>query len=193
VESAFAMVSRQVGGFLLFQVMNFTLLIANMGTAIASQLAAGRLLYGMGQGNAIPKSFFGVIEPRHRVPRNGIVLVGAFALVGAATMEFFSDRLGGSAYAVGAQALNFGAFIAFMGVNAASFTHYWWRGKSRTWSHLLVPVLGFAICGFIWMHLSRAAMVLGAIWMTAGIVYGAIRTRGFRADLVNFELPPEEV
>src|ERR1700761_5797824 len=182
VESAFALVSQQVGGFLLFQVMNFTLLIANMGTAIASQLAAGRLLYGMGQGNAIPKSFFGKIEPRHRVPRNGIVLVGGFALVGAATLEYFSDRLGGTAYAVGAQALNFGAFIAFMGVNAASFTHYWWRGESRTLSHLLVPVLGFVICGFIWIHLSRAAMVLGAVWMVTGIAYGAFRTRGFRAD-----------
>ena len=114
VESAFAMVSQQVGGLLLFQVMNFTLLIANMGTAIAAQLAAGRLLYGMGKGNALPKSFFGVIEPRHLVPRNGIILVGALALIGAATMEYYSDALGGSAYAVGAQALNFGAFIAFM-------------------------------------------------------------------------------
>jgi putrescine importer len=100
--------------------------------------------------------------------------------------------LGGSAYAVGAQALNFGAFIAFMGVNAASFVHYWWRGESRTWSHFLVPVLGFLICGFIWVHLSRAAMILGAVWMTTGIAYGAIRTRGFRSDLVNFDLPPED-
>jgi hypothetical protein len=55
-----------------------------------------------------------------------------------------------------------------------------------------VPVLGFLICGFIWFHLSRAAMMLGAVWMTAGILYGAVRTRGFRADLVNFEVPPEE-
>jgi amino acid transporter len=192
VESAFAMVSRQVGGFLLFQVMNFTLLVANMGTAIASQLAAGRLLYGMGQGNAIPKKFFGVIEPRHRVPRNGIILVGAFALVGAATLEYFSGALGGGAYAVGAQALNFGAFIAFMGVNLAAFVHYWWRGRSRTPGHFLMPLLGFLICGFIWLHLSRAAMILGAVWMAAGILYGALRTRGFRADLVNFEIPPEE-
>jgi amino acid transporter len=192
VESAFAMVSRQIGGFLLFQVMNFTLLIANMGTAIAAQLAAGRLLYGMGQGNAIPKNFFGVVEPKHRVPRNGIILVGVFALVGAATLEYFSSALGGGAYAVGAQALNFGAFIAFMGVNAAAFVHYWWRGNSRTLGHFLMPLLGFVICGFIWLHLSRPAMILGAVWMAAGILYGAIRTRGFRADLVNFEIPPEE-
>ena len=193
VESAFALVSQQVGGVLLFQVMNFTLLVANAGTAIASQLAAGRLLYGMGQGNAIPKSFFGAIEPKNRVPRNGIVLVGVFALIGAAVLEFFSGTTGGSAYAVGAQALNFGAFISFMGVNAASFTHYWWRGNNRSWSNFLVPVLGFAICFFIWLHLSRAAMILGAVWMAAGITYGAVRTRGFRADLVRFDLPPEEV
>ena len=126
------------------------------------------------------------------MPRNGIVLVGGLALIGAAIMEFFSDQLGGSAYAVGAQALNFGAFIAFMGVNAASFVHYWWRGKSRTWSHFLVPVLGFLICGFIWVHLSRAAMILGAVWMTAGILYGAIRTRGFPRRSGEFRIPPEE-
>jgi len=192
VESAFALISQQVGGVLLFQVMNFTLLVANAGTAIASQLAAGRLLYGMGQGNAIPKSFFGAIEPKHRVPRNGIVLVGVVALIGAAGLEFFSGITGGSAYAVGAQALNFGAFISFMGVNAASFTHYWWRGNNRSWSNFLVPALGFVICGFIWFHLSRAAMILGAVWMALGIVYGAIRTRGFRTKLVRFDLPPEE-
>jgi amino acid transporter len=192
VESAFALISQQVGGVLLFQVMNFTLLVANAATAIAAQLAAGRLLYGMGQGNAIPKSFFGAIEPKHRVPRNGIVLVGVFALIGAATLEFFSGTTGGSAYAVGAQALNFGAFISFMGVNAASFTHYWWRGNNRSWSNLVVPVLGFVICGFIWFHLSRAAMILGAVWMALGIAYGAIRTRGFRTGLVRFDPPPEE-
>jgi putrescine importer len=191
VESAFALVSQQVGGLVLFQVMNFTLLVANAGTAIASQLAAGRLLYGMGRGNAIPKSFFGAVEPKHRVPRNGILVVGLFALTGAAALEYFSGITGGSAYAVGAQALNFGAFIAFMGVNAAAFTHYWWRGRNRGISHLLVPLLGFVICGFIWVHLSRAAMVLGAAWMIAGILYGAVRTRFFRGDLLRFDVPEE--
>lgn len=192
VESAFALISQRVGGMLLFQVMNFTLLVANAATGIAAQLAAGRLLYGMGQGNAIPKRFFAAIEPKHRVPRNAILVVGAFALFGAAALEYFSGITGGSAYAVGASALNFGAFISFMGVNAASFTHYWWRGNNRSWSHFLVPLLGFVICGFIWIHLSRAAMILGTIWMLGGIIYGALRTRMFRADLVRFQLPPDD-
>src|ERR1700722_2466423 len=103
VVSAFAVVSRHAGGAILFHIVNFTLLIANMGSGMGSQLAAGRLLYGMGRGNALPKSFFGVIEPKRRIPRNNIIAVGAFALVGAALLQFFSDRLGGGAYEIGAE------------------------------------------------------------------------------------------
>jgi amino acid transporter len=189
VESAFAVLSGQVGGAVLFQVINLTLLIANMGSGMASQLAAGRLLYGMGRGNALPKRFFAAIEPRHRIPRNNIVAVGAFALAGAALLEFFANRLGGGAYQIGAEALNFGAFVAFMGVNAAAFIHHLRSGKRTEFTGFLVPILGFTICGFIWIHLSHPALVLGSVWMAAGITYGAFRTRGFRSELVSFEIP----
>lgn len=192
VESAFAMISRQAGGVVLFQLINFTLLIATFGSAMGAQLAAGRLLYGMGRGNALPKSFFGVLDAKTSVPRNSILAVGLFALAGAGILEYFARQLGGGAYEIGAQALNFGAFIAFMGVNAASFVRYWLRGEKRTLSNLLVPVFGFLICGFIWLNLSKIAMLLGAVWMAAGILYGAIKTHGFRADLVNFDMPADE-
>jgi putrescine importer len=192
VESAFALLSRQAGGFILFQIINVTLLLANMGSALGSQLAAGRLLYGMGRGNALPRAFFGAIEPKRRIPRNNIIVVGAFALAGAGILEFFAGRLGGGAYEIGAEALNFGAFIAFMGVNAASFLHHWRHAERRSPGGLIVPALGFLICGFIWFHLSRPALVLGTIWMAAGIAYGAYRTKGFRSELVSFEIPPDE-
>lgn len=191
VESAFALVSKQAGGVVLFHIINFTLLVANMGSGMGAQLAAGRLLYGMGRGNALPRSFFGVIEPKRRVPRNNIIAVGVFALLGAAALEFYSARLGGGAYEIGAQALNFGAFIAFMGVNAAAFIYYL-RIRQRTFGTLVPPVLGFLICGYIWLSLSRPAQIVGAVWMALGIIYGAIKTRGFRSELVNFELGPEE-
>jgi putrescine importer len=192
IESAFALLSRQAGGVLLFQIINVTLLLANMGSALGSQLAAGRLLYGMGRGNALPRAFFGAIEPKRRIHRNNIIAVGAFALAGAGILEFFAGRLGGGAYEIGAEALNFGAFIAFMGVNAASFLHHRRHAKSGNQSGLIVPALGFLICGFIWLHLSRPALLLGTIWMAAGIAYGAFRTKGFRSELVSFEIPPDE-
>jgi amino acid transporter len=193
VESAFAIVSRQAGGLILFQIVNLTLLVANMGSGMGAQLAAGRLLYGMGRGNALPKKIFGVIEPKRRVPRNNILLVGAFALAGAGILEFFASRLGGGAYEVGAQALNFGAVIAFMGVNAASFVHDVKPGGGRNPVVLAMSALGFLICGFIWLNLSRPALILGAVWMIAGIAYGAVRTRGFKAELVTFEIPADGV
>jgi len=189
--SAFAIISRQAGGAILFQIVNFTLLVANMGSGMGSQMAAGRLLYGMGRGNALPKKFFGAIEPKRRIPRNNIFAVGGFAFVGATCLQLFADKLGGGAYDIGAQCLNFGAFVAFMGVNGAAFVHHFKSEKRGSLGAYIVPALGFLICGFIFIHLSFPAKVLGSVWMVAGIVYGAIRTRGFRSELVTFEVPSD--
>jgi hypothetical protein len=35
-------------------------------------------------------------------------------------------------------------------------------------------------------------MIFGALWMAIGIAVGAWKTRGFRGNLIDFELPPEE-
>jgi hypothetical protein len=78
-----------------------------------------------------------------------------------------------------------------MGVNAAAFTHHLRSEKRSNVGGYIVPALGFLICGFIWVHLSNPALVLGASWMIAGIAYGAVRTRGFRSELVTFEVPSD--
>jgi len=126
-------------------------------------------------------SGFGAIHPRTRIPANNVVFVGVIALIGAFLVSYDN----------GAQLLNFGALIAFMGVNLASLTHYFIRGESRTFGHLIPPVLGFLICFFIWIHLSHLALIAGTVWMVAGIAYGFFKTRGFREDLVNFDIPAE--
>jgi hypothetical protein len=35
-------------------------------------------------------------------------------------------------------------------------------------------------------------VIAGTIWMAAGIAFGAWKTRGFRGNLIDFELPAEE-
>jgi amino acid transporter len=191
VESAFVQVAKQAGGVVLFHLINFTILVASIGSGSGAHLAAARLLYGMGRGNALPKGFFGAIEPKRQIPRNNVIAVGAFAMIGATALELLSSRLGGGAYEIGAQALNFGAFIAFMGVNAAALVRYYLRAEKKTLGNLLPPLFGFLICGFIWLNLSTSAQIVGAAWMGLGIAYGAVRTKGFRGDLVNFEIPPD--
>ncbi|HEY4903250.1 MAG TPA: APC family permease [Candidatus Sulfotelmatobacter sp.] len=182
VENAFSHVAAIAGGPLLTKAISITLLIATVGSGMGSQLGAARLLYGMGRSDAIPRKFFGAIHPRTRIPANNVIFVGVIAMIGAFLISYDN----------GAELLNFGALIAFMGVNLASLTHYYIRGEDRTVGQLLPPVLGFIICLFIWIHLSNLALIVGSIWMAVGIAYGAWKTRGFQGNLVNFDVPPEE-
>lgn len=166
----------------MFGIIGFTLLVANFGSALGSQLGAARLLYGMGRSSALPKSFFGAVDRKHRVPRNNVLFVGVVAVIGAFLITF----------GLGAEMLNFGALIAFMGVNAAAFMRYYVRSQEKKISNLLPPVLGFLICLLLWLNLSTPAKVAGSIWMGAGIAFGAWKTKGFRGNLINFDLPPDE-
>ena len=174
----------------LFAVVGFTLVVANFGSGMGAQLGAARLLYGMGRSKALPQSFFGVVDPKRRVPRNNVLFVGGLALAGA----FLLPAVAGAAtgYELGANLVNFGSLIAFMGVNAAAFVRYYLRKQEKKLVNLVPPVLGFFICLLLWWNLSTKARIFGALWMAVGIAFGAWKTRGFRGDLVNFELPPEE-
>ncbi len=181
VDTAFVHIAGRVAGPAFFGVMNLTLLVANFGSGMGAQLGAARLLYGMGRSNALPRSFFGAVEPKHRVPRNNVIFVGAVALGGAFLLS----------YGLGAEMLNFGALIAFMGVNLAALTRYFIRAEEKRMINLFPPLLGFIICLLLWLNLSRPAIIAGAIWMLAGIVFGAVKTGGFRRELVDFEVPAE--
>jgi putrescine importer len=194
----------------LFTVVGFTLLLANFGSGMGAQLGAARLLYGMGRSEALPKSFFGAVDPKNRVPRNNVILVGAVAIIGAFLLEIVAGYKtyslgttsltwetvknilnGGEAYGLGAEMLNFGALIAFMGVNAAAFLRYYVRSDQKKLGYLIPPVFGFLICLGLWLNLSKPAIIVGSIWMAAGIAFGIWKTNGFRKQL-SFELPPED-
>jgi amino acid transporter len=189
VDTAFTFVAGRAWAPL-FAIVGFTLVVANFGSGMGAQLGAARLLYGMGRSSALPKSFFGVVDAKRHVPRNNVLFVGALALAGA----FLLPAIAGAAtgYELGANLLNFGALIAFMGVNAAAFVRYYLHEEEKKLSNLLPPVLGFVICLLLWMNLSTKALIFGAIWMAVGIAFGAWKTQGFRGNLVDFELPPEE-
>jgi len=181
VDTAYVSVAGRAAGQWLFSLINVTLLVATVGSGMGSQLGAARLLYGMGRGNALPKGFFGAIEPKRQIPRNNVLFVGILALICTTFLTF--ERA--------AELLNFGALLAFMGVNAASFARYFLRERKHDVSNFLVPLLGFIVCALLWWHLSWPAWIAGFIWMALGVSYGAIRTRGFKSELVSFDIPDE--
>jgi putrescine importer len=171
-DTAYTYVAGKAGGPALFQLVNFTLLVAGAGSGMGAQLAASRLLYGMGRGNAIPKKFFGALNERTHTPYNNVLFTGGLALVGAYLLS----------YQLGAEMMNFGAFIAFIGVNLAALVHYTVRGHDRRLLSWLPPVAGCIICFYIWLHLRWPAKILGTAWLAAGILYTARKKVDFCAD-----------
>ena len=174
LETAFIDVCQRVGGAALFQAMAVILIIACLGTGLAGVAGAARLLYGMGRDDVLPRKFFARLDSKHGVPAFNILVVGALSLVGALTIS----------YERAAELLNFGAFLAFMGVNLTCIQQFFIRpqaGRKRNlFGDLLVPGLGFVFCLGIWWSLPRPAKWAGGIWFAAGVIYAAIRTRGFR-------------
>jgi amino acid transporter len=180
VDTAYVHVAMRIGGKFLFHLLNATLLIANMGSGMAAQFGAARLLYGMGRSNALPRGVFGSLSTRTAIPRNNVLLVGLCTLIGVFLLT----------YEKGAEMLNFGAFIAFMGVNAAALVHYKYRAKEKVRLPALAPLLGLVVCAFIWLNLGHNAQLLGTIWLAMGLVLYWLRRKkqGSDADpLATFE------
>jgi len=179
VDTAYVFVAQRVGGVFLFHLLNATLLIANVGSGMAAQFGAARLLYGMGRANALPKALFGAIEAKSGIPRNNVIIVGGCTLLGAFLMTYES----------GAELLNFGALIAFMGVNAAAFIHYKFRSSEKVFLPATMPVLGFVVSAFIWANLNHKAQLLGVAWIVVGLLlYWLMRgTRASSGELLNLD------
>jgi putrescine importer len=93
---------------------------------------------------------------------------------------------------LGAELVNFGALLAFMGVNLAALVRYFFRAEQkRFFSNFLPSALGLAVCTLLWLGLSSKAKLLGGVWLVVGVAWGAWRTKGFRRDLVTFEATVE--
>jgi putrescine importer len=180
-SGAFRNSNLVVGGRFLFLLLNATLLIAVMGSGIGTHLGASRLLYGMGCGKALPPRFFAAVDAKKSIPRNNVLFVGACTLVGVFLLTFQS----------GAELLNFGAFIGFMGVNAAALVHYKFRSSEKVVLAAAAPVAGFFASLFIWLNLSHRAQLLGTVWLLFGLaLYYLMRRTGVNPGF-NCEREPE--
>jgi putrescine importer len=167
LDTAYVHVSGRMGGPILFLIVNSSLLLANIGSGMASQLGAARLLYAMGQDGALPRRFFTALSPRNRIPRNNVILIGAICMVGALVFS----------YQLGTELLNYGALLAFMGVNLASLLRGWRHGRSTQWFPMLLSIGGFITCALLWYSLGPLAKLAGTGWALAGILLYIVRRR----------------
>jgi putrescine importer len=182
LDTAILSVANRVGGTLLDTALSFILLLASVGSGVTGQIGASRLLYGMGRDGVIPKKIFGHLDKKYGSPGYNVIIVGILALLGAMVLN----------YEQCAQLINFGAFLAFMGVNIAVIKEYYIRRKDRSvksfFLNFFIPLAGFLISLIIWLNLPLMTFIIGGSWMLIGIIYLTIRTKGFRksAAVIDF-------
>jgi len=186
LETAFMDICARAGGLILSWSMALVLIVAAFGSGLTGTLGAARLLFGMGRDNVLPKKFFGKLTPGTSTPTNNILLIGGLSFVGSVMLNYI-----GSAYEHAGELMNFGAFLAFMGVNFACFWQFSMRRQQGAPMNIvrdaLLPLVGFLFCGLIWWNLNMIAKTVGGIWFAVGLLYVGYKTNWFRSAPVMID------
>ena len=149
--------------------------------SLAAVGAASRILLGMGRDNALPKKFFGSVSPKFNTPVKNIILITLISCMGI----FFADNL-----MAAMELVSFGVIIGFIMVNFSVFALFFVKKRQRKGlknivMYLILPWAGVAVLVVAFIFVGTSAKILGCIWTALGIIYLAVKNRGFR------ELPPE--
>jgi len=186
LTTAFMDIANRVGGPVLFNAMGVILIVAAFGSGLTGGLGAAKLLFGMGRDGVLPRRVFGHIAAQSTTPTYNLLIIGALTFAGAILLNRF-----GNAYELSGDMLNFGAFLAFMGVNVAAFWQFTFAppdGHARNaLADTILPLAGFAFCAAIWWNLNPIAKAVGGFWLVFGLLYLAFKTRGFRVAPVAID------
>jgi amino acid transporter len=175
-ELAFFEVARTAGGpFLYYLLLVVNVIAVGIANALAAQLAISRILYSVSRDGMLPASgFLSSAHPRYRTPFNATVFVGVVTL--AVALIFELDTI--------TKFVNFGALTAFMALNISVIAYFFIRQGRRSGRelvfYLLFPLLGFLIIFYVWFNFDVGTFIFGSLWLAAGIIIGAIKTKGFR-------------
>ena len=161
--TAFLVVARLIGGdWFRFVVSIVGVLISGLAGALTAQAATARLVYSMARDGMLPRTLAHVGTKR-QAPDRAILLVAVITLTLGVVMVDQIELL--------TSMVNFGALTGFMALHVSVVIHFMLRQRSRDWiRHLVVPVLGFLIVGYVLVNAELNAKIAGACWMTVGVV-----------------------
>ncbi|WP_314925512.1 APC family permease [Aeromonas piscicola] len=174
-------IALYVGGAFFQSVVLVCTTVAVLASGMAAHAGVSRILYVMGRDRMIPERVFGYIHPKYRTPAINVLMVGGLAL---SAVSFDLD----TALAL----VNFGALVAFTFVNLSVIGQFWVREKLNKsikdhLLYLLLPLLGAATIGALWINLEQSSLELGLIWAGLGVTYLFLRLAVFRIPFRQYE------
>ena len=169
-ETAFYEIAGRAGGTpLRLLTSGVNILASGIAKALAAQAAVSRILYAMARDGKLPAALARV-HPRYQTPYvSTLVVAGISVVIGLIFARRVDDLT---------RVVNFGALSGFLLLHVAVISHFVIRGGSRAWfPHLVSPLAGVAVIGYVLYEMDGAAKIMGAVWIGAGILYLAVLTR----------------
>ncbi|HEX4722963.1 MAG TPA: APC family permease, partial [Pseudonocardiaceae bacterium] len=154
-------------------------LAAAVANSLVAQNATSRLLFSMARDRTLPK-FLAHVSANRRVPERAILLVAVVSLIlglfFVGQIEFLSTLV------------NFGALFAFLLLHVSVGVYYLIKRRQRTYGmHLVVPLIGFVIIGYVLYNADIHAKIGGSIWLAIGIVLVVVRKLTGREVTLNLD------
>lgn len=151
-----------VFGWLLAVVVGFT-------NALPMLAGVSRVLFAMSRNGQLPAPL-GQIHAGTGVPRTALLVSSLVSLVVALLLRDRVDLL--------ASLVSFGALAGFSFLHLSVLVHFARRGGPRQWfAHVVAPAIGLVLVVGLFVSMHREALWLGAAWLLAGLVYGAVLRR----------------
>jgi len=152
---------------------------AAVANSLVAQAATSRLLFSMARDGRLFR-FLAHVNPRRKVPERAVLVVGVISLIlGLAAV---------SQVGLLSSLVNFGALFSFLLLNIAVGYHFLVRQRSRNWwLHLVMPLLGFLIIGYVLVNADLNAKLGGLAWMLVGVVIAVVQWLRGRTPALTLE------
>ena len=142
-------------------------LAAAIANSLVAQNATARLLFSMARDRTLP-GFLAHVSERRRVPERAVLLVAVVSLALGITLagkvEFLSTLV------------NVGALVSFLLLHISVVAYYLFKRRERSFGmHLVVPLIGFVIIGYVLISAATNAKLVGGIWLLIGIIVIVVR------------------
>lgn len=146
--------------------------------SLVAQNAISRLLYSMGRDRVLPK-FLAHVSKR-KVPERAILVVAVISLIlgigFVGQVEFLSTLV------------NFGALFSFLLLHISVAFYYLIKKRQKTFGmHLIVPLIGFLIIGYVLYSADTPAKIGGGIWLGIGVIVLIVRIATGRSTEINLD------
>jgi amino acid transporter len=168
-ETSFYDIAGRAGGpSLRLLVVAVNILASGVANALVAQAAVSRILYAMARDGRLP-AILSRVHARYRTPYvSTLIVAGISVAVGVLFARHVDDLT---------RIVNFGALIAFLLLHVAVINYFLIQKRSRAWfRHLVAPLAGFAVIGYVVYEMDTAAKIMGVAWIAAGILYFCVLT-----------------